>query len=96
MPGLKYNKLTWMFMGAGLFAVVLVALAMSWLENEPKRKLESLGYQQVHVTGQVPGCKDGRGYLFNATGPTGGYRNGVLCIYSDHIAVTIVNKRTFN
>lgn len=90
------SKLIWAYAAAALSVLTLLTSAMSWLENEPKRKLEGLGYQQVNVFGEVPGCKDGRGYSFNATGPQGGYRLGVLCIYKDHETVTITGRRNFH
>lgn len=93
---MKTPKHIWIFVIVAICMVVVLCSAISWLDNEPKRKLEHLGYQQVRVDSQTPGCKDGRGYIFTATGPQGGYYNGVMCIYSDHVAVTVINKRDFN
>lgn len=93
---IKKYKLIWAYIAAGLSVLALLASTMSWLEKEPNRKLEQLGYSQVEILGSTPGCKDGRGYTFVATGPTGGYRVGVLCIYQDHLSVTITGRRNFN
>lgn len=78
-------------------AIVILIMLFVLSEKSPEAILKDVGYTDVQMGSETPGCLDGKGQFFSATSADGHYHYGVLCIYKDKPnAVTVITDRKFN